>query len=136
MYIYNTFLDCAKGMFVCTKCVFKLSNLSNSSKLVVYLCSSTKLAVLSNSLPQKKALALPSLTSQPHQVLASDLVPYSDVQQVTIHKHAHTRHFGVLFPLKHYSWHSSCLLHSTSARCSWKQWPSFIKRPYGRKTCI
>ncbi|XP_029026169.1 ragulator complex protein LAMTOR1 [Betta splendens] len=44
---------------------------------------STKLAVLSNSLPQKKALALPSLTSQPHQVLASDLVPYSDVQQVS-----------------------------------------------------
>lgn len=44
---------------------------------------STKLAVLSNSLPQKKAQALPSLTSQPHQVLASDLVPYSDVQQVS-----------------------------------------------------
>ncbi|XP_015241642.1 ragulator complex protein LAMTOR1 isoform X2 [Cyprinodon tularosa] len=44
---------------------------------------STKLAVLSTSLPQKKALSLPSLTSQPHQVLASDLVPYSDVQQVS-----------------------------------------------------
>uniref|UniRef100_A0A3P8TI94 Ragulator complex protein LAMTOR1 n=1 Tax=Amphiprion percula TaxID=161767 RepID=A0A3P8TI94_AMPPE len=44
---------------------------------------STKLAVLSTSLPQKKPLALPSLTSQPHQVLASDLVPYSDVQQVS-----------------------------------------------------
>ncbi|XP_041850733.1 ragulator complex protein LAMTOR1 [Melanotaenia boesemani] len=44
---------------------------------------STKLAMLSTSLPQKKALALPSLTSQPHQVLASDLVPYSDVQQVS-----------------------------------------------------
>ncbi|XP_012714856.2 ragulator complex protein LAMTOR1 isoform X2 [Fundulus heteroclitus] len=44
---------------------------------------STKLAVLSTSLPQKKALTLPSLTSQPHQVLASDLVPYSDVQQVS-----------------------------------------------------
>lgn len=44
---------------------------------------STKLAMLSNSLPQKKAAALPSLTSQPHQVLASDLVPYSDVQQVS-----------------------------------------------------
>lgn len=43
--------------------------------------------MLSNSLPQKKALALPSLTSQPHQVLASDLVPYSDVQQVIIHAH-------------------------------------------------
>ncbi|KAK2847103.1 hypothetical protein Q5P01_010102 [Channa striata] len=44
---------------------------------------STKLVVLSNTLPPKKALALPSLTSQPHQVLASDLVPYSDVQQVS-----------------------------------------------------
>lgn len=44
---------------------------------------STKLAVLSNTLPQKKAHFLPSLTSQPHQVLASDLVPYSDVQQVS-----------------------------------------------------
>lgn len=44
---------------------------------------STKLAVLSNSLPPKKALALPSLTSTPYQVLASDLVPYSDVQQVS-----------------------------------------------------
>ncbi|KAJ0063372.1 hypothetical protein NL108_002732, partial [Boleophthalmus pectinirostris] len=42
---------------------------------------STKLAVLGSSLPPKKALTLPSLTSQPHQVLASDLVPYSDVQQ-------------------------------------------------------
>lgn len=52
------------------------------SALVCILFFSTKLAVLSNSLPQKKALALPSLTSQPHQVLASDLVPYSDVQQV------------------------------------------------------
>lgn len=44
---------------------------------------STKLAVLSTSVPQKKPHALPSLTSQPHQVLASDLVPYSDVQQVS-----------------------------------------------------
>lgn len=44
---------------------------------------STKLAVLGGSLPPKKALTLPSLTSQPHQVLASDLVPYSDVQQVS-----------------------------------------------------
>lgn len=43
---------------------------------------SIKLAVLSNGLHHKKALTLPSLTSQPHQVLASDLVPYSDVQQV------------------------------------------------------
>lgn len=44
---------------------------------------STKLAVLGGSLPPKKALTLPSLTSQPHQVLASDLVPYSDVQQIS-----------------------------------------------------
>lgn len=46
---------------------------------------STKLAVLSNSLPHKKALTLPSLTTQPHQVLASDLVPYLDIQQVRVH---------------------------------------------------
>lgn len=51
-----------------------------------FLSLSTKLAMLSNSLPQKKVAALPSLTSQPHQVLASDLVPYSDVQQVTQHQ--------------------------------------------------
>ncbi|KAF7219099.1 ragulator complex protein LAMTOR1 isoform X1 [Nothobranchius furzeri] len=44
---------------------------------------SSKLAVLSTNLPPKKADTLPSLTSQPHQVLASDLVPYSDVQQVS-----------------------------------------------------
>ncbi|KAI4898995.1 hypothetical protein NFI96_024448, partial [Prochilodus magdalenae] len=44
---------------------------------------STKLAVLSSTLCQKKPAPLPSLTSQPHQVLASDLVPYSDVQQVS-----------------------------------------------------
>ncbi|XP_061684532.1 ragulator complex protein LAMTOR1 [Syngnathoides biaculeatus] len=44
---------------------------------------SAKLGVLNSSMPQKKAVALPSLTSQPHQVLASDLVPYSDVQQVS-----------------------------------------------------
>ncbi|XP_028817741.1 ragulator complex protein LAMTOR1 [Denticeps clupeoides] len=43
---------------------------------------STKLAVLSSTLCQKKPLPLPSLTSQPHQVLASDLLPSSDVQQV------------------------------------------------------
>ncbi|KAK6317836.1 hypothetical protein J4Q44_G00111270 [Coregonus suidteri] len=42
---------------------------------------STKLALLSNSLSQKKPLPLPSLTSQPHQVL--DLVPDLDVQQVS-----------------------------------------------------
>ncbi|XP_014070757.1 ragulator complex protein LAMTOR1 isoform X2 [Salmo salar] len=51
---------------------------------------STKLALLSNSLSQKKPLPLPSLTSQPHQVLASDLVPYSDVQQVNARTHART----------------------------------------------
>ncbi|KAK1786092.1 hypothetical protein P4O66_017829 [Electrophorus voltai] len=43
---------------------------------------STKLAVLSTTLCQKKPAPLPTLTSQPHQVLASDLVPYADVQQV------------------------------------------------------
>ncbi|KAK1130832.1 ragulator complex protein LAMTOR1 [Acipenser oxyrinchus oxyrinchus] len=43
---------------------------------------STRLAVLSNSLSQKKTAPLPSLTSQPHQVLASEPVPYSDIQQV------------------------------------------------------
>ncbi|RVE64626.1 hypothetical protein OJAV_G00127810 [Oryzias javanicus] len=43
----------------------------------------TKLTTVSTSLPQKKALTLPSLTTQPHQVLASDLVPYSDIQQVS-----------------------------------------------------
>lgn len=42
-----------------------------------------KLGLLSGGLPPKKALTLPSLTSQPHQVLASDLVPYSDVQQIS-----------------------------------------------------
>ncbi|TSK67211.1 Ragulator complex protein LAMTOR1 [Bagarius yarrelli] len=35
-----------------------------------------------HTLSQKKPPSLPSLTSQPHQVLASDLVPYSDIQQV------------------------------------------------------
>ncbi|XP_060744460.1 ragulator complex protein LAMTOR1 [Tachysurus vachellii] len=43
---------------------------------------STKLALLSSTLSQKKPPPLPSLTSQPHQVLASDLVPNSDIQQV------------------------------------------------------
>lgn len=43
---------------------------------------STRLAVLSNGLSQKKPAPLPSLTSQPHQVLASEPVPYSDIQQV------------------------------------------------------
>ncbi|XP_076832340.1 ragulator complex protein LAMTOR1 [Brachyhypopomus gauderio] len=43
---------------------------------------STKLAVLSSTLCQKKPAPLPTLTSQPHQVLASDLVPYADIQQV------------------------------------------------------
>ncbi|XP_046892345.1 ragulator complex protein LAMTOR1 [Hypomesus transpacificus] len=44
---------------------------------------STKLAVFNSSLSQKKPQLFPSLTSQPHQVLASDLVPYSDVEQVS-----------------------------------------------------
>ncbi|XP_030633727.1 ragulator complex protein LAMTOR1 [Chanos chanos] len=44
---------------------------------------STKLAVLSSTVCQKKPPLLPSLTTQPHQVLASDLVPYTDVQQVS-----------------------------------------------------
>ncbi|KAF4104444.1 ragulator complex protein LAMTOR1-like [Onychostoma macrolepis] len=44
---------------------------------------STKLGVLSSSLSQKKPVPLPSLTSQPHQVLAADLVPYADLQQVS-----------------------------------------------------
>lgn len=58
---------------------------------------STKLAVLSNNLPHKKALTLPSLTSQPYQVLASDLVPYSDVQQVNVYCCLHlTQHLEAL----------------------------------------
>jgi len=44
---------------------------------------STKLAVLSSTLGQKKATPLPSLTSQPHQVLASELPPPSDLTQVS-----------------------------------------------------
>nr|XP_061790111.1 ragulator complex protein LAMTOR1-like [Nerophis lumbriciformis] len=52
---------------------------------------STKLVAFSSSSLQKKALVLPSFTSQPHQVLASDLVPYSDVQQVSkIAAYAHS----------------------------------------------
>ncbi|KAG7484371.1 hypothetical protein MATL_G00048540 [Megalops atlanticus] len=43
---------------------------------------SNRLAVVANSL-SPKSVALPSLTSQPHQVLASDLVPHSDLQQVS-----------------------------------------------------
>ncbi|KTF88603.1 hypothetical protein cypCar_00017889, partial [Cyprinus carpio] len=43
----------------------------------------TKLEVLSRTLSQKKPVPLPSLTSQPHQVLAADPVPYADVQQVS-----------------------------------------------------
>ncbi|KAG5269854.1 hypothetical protein AALO_G00206950 [Alosa alosa] len=44
---------------------------------------STKLAVLSSTLSQKKPAPLPSLTSQPHQVLASDLIPTADLLQVS-----------------------------------------------------
>ncbi|KAG8431343.1 hypothetical protein GDO86_019017 [Hymenochirus boettgeri] len=45
---------------------------------------STRLAKLSNNLTHwKKVPPLPSLTSQPHQILASDPVPFSDIQQVS-----------------------------------------------------
>ncbi|XP_053895527.1 ragulator complex protein LAMTOR1 [Malaclemys terrapin pileata] len=45
---------------------------------------STRLAMLSNNLTHwKKLPPLPSLTSQPHQVLASETVPYPDLQQVS-----------------------------------------------------
>ncbi|KAK2881663.1 hypothetical protein Q8A67_018931 [Cirrhinus molitorella] len=44
---------------------------------------STKLEVLNRTLSQKNPVFLPSLTSQPHQVLAADLVTYSDLQQLS-----------------------------------------------------
>ena len=45
---------------------------------------SARLAVLSSSLTHwKKLPPLPSLTSQPHQVLASEPIPFSDLQQVS-----------------------------------------------------
>ncbi|XP_069496402.1 ragulator complex protein LAMTOR1 [Ambystoma mexicanum] len=45
---------------------------------------STRLAVLSNTLTiWKKLPPLPSLTNQPHQVLASDQVLFADIQQVS-----------------------------------------------------
>ncbi|KAM4702286.1 ragulator complex protein LAMTOR1 [Discoglossus pictus] len=45
---------------------------------------STRLAKLSNNLTHwKKVPPLPSLTSQPHQILASDPIPYADIQQVS-----------------------------------------------------
>uniref|UniRef100_A0A8D2LHK2 Ragulator complex protein LAMTOR1 n=2 Tax=Varanus komodoensis TaxID=61221 RepID=A0A8D2LHK2_VARKO len=45
---------------------------------------STRLAMLSNNLIHwKKLPLLPSLTNQPHQVLASDPVPFADLQQVS-----------------------------------------------------
>lgn len=48
------------------------------------LLVSTRLAVLSSSLTHwKKLPPLPSLTSQPHQVLASEPIPFSDLQQVS-----------------------------------------------------
>lgn len=41
--------------------------------------------MLSNNLMHwKKLPPLPSLTSQPHQVLASDPVPFADLQQVGV----------------------------------------------------
>ncbi|XP_032114844.1 ragulator complex protein LAMTOR1 isoform X1 [Sapajus apella] len=52
---------------------------------------STRLAVLSSSLTHwKKLPPLPSLTSQPHQVLASEPIPFSDLQQVQLFQSAHT----------------------------------------------
>ncbi|KAG9467662.1 ragulator complex protein LAMTOR1 [Eleutherodactylus coqui] len=45
---------------------------------------STKLAKLSSNLTHwRKVPPLPSLTAQPHQILASDPVPYADIQQVS-----------------------------------------------------
>ncbi|KAM6317126.1 ragulator complex protein LAMTOR1 [Aegotheles albertisi] len=45
---------------------------------------STRLAMLSTALPHwKKPPPLPSLTAQPHQVLASEPVPFADLQQVS-----------------------------------------------------
>ncbi|CAH2225929.1 ragulator complex LAMTOR1 [Pelobates cultripes] len=45
---------------------------------------SMRLAKLSNNLTHwKKVPPLPSLTAQPHQILASDPVPYADIQQVS-----------------------------------------------------
>uniref|UniRef100_A0A8C5ZXJ3 Ragulator complex protein LAMTOR1 n=1 Tax=Marmota marmota marmota TaxID=9994 RepID=A0A8C5ZXJ3_MARMA len=46
---------------------------------------STRLAVLSSSLTHwKKLPPLPSLTSQPHQVLASEPIPFSDLQNFDV----------------------------------------------------
>lgn len=51
---------------------------------IPFLLASTRLAVLSSSLTHwKKLPPLPSLTSQPHQVLASEPIPFSDLQQVS-----------------------------------------------------
>uniref|UniRef100_UPI00398F68BF ragulator complex protein LAMTOR1 n=1 Tax=Pristiophorus japonicus TaxID=55135 RepID=UPI00398F68BF len=44
---------------------------------------STRLAMISGSTQCKRVTSLPTLTSQPHQVLASDPVPYADIQQVS-----------------------------------------------------
>ncbi|XP_073468746.1 ragulator complex protein LAMTOR1 [Aquarana catesbeiana] len=45
---------------------------------------STRLAKLNSNLTHwKKLPPLPSLTAQPHQILASDPVPYADIQQVS-----------------------------------------------------
>uniref|UniRef100_A0A8C5QME3 Late endosomal/lysosomal adaptor, MAPK and MTOR activator 1 n=1 Tax=Leptobrachium leishanense TaxID=445787 RepID=A0A8C5QME3_9ANUR len=50
----------------------------------VSLSCSMRLTKLSNNLTHwKKLPPLPTLTAQPHQILASDLVPYADVQQVS-----------------------------------------------------
>ncbi|KAJ8412605.1 hypothetical protein AAFF_G00129410 [Aldrovandia affinis] len=52
---------------------------------------STRLSVVGDGLSQKRPAALPSLTSQPHQVLACDLVSHLDLQQVSkIAAYAHS----------------------------------------------
>lgn len=52
---------------------------------------SHRLAVMSDGLSQRKRATLPSLTSQPHKVLASDLVSHLDLQQVSkIAAYAHS----------------------------------------------
>ncbi|KAG9351418.1 hypothetical protein JZ751_022668 [Albula glossodonta] len=52
---------------------------------------STRLAMFGEGLSQKKPAILPTLTSQPHQVLASDLISHQDLQQVSkIAAYAHS----------------------------------------------
>ncbi|XP_060682341.1 ragulator complex protein LAMTOR1 [Hemiscyllium ocellatum] len=44
---------------------------------------STRLAMISGSTQCKRVTSLPTLTNQPHQVLASEPVPPSDIQQIS-----------------------------------------------------